>query len=375
MAFLCTGDDMLLASEGGLKIETKIKMKAPKSSYEINTIIPKNSSDIIKVDIKPTKAIFDNKDSIPNWLDIIYYSLPKKNSKRITAIHIINKCLTSKNPYIIQPDLILYCHENETDLLRILPFLIDISIQMKCDIVSFDYQDFGHIYERYTKPNNNTLFIDGELTLDFCINFLKYKIENIILFGKEIGAMIGIYLSSTNRYNKCKSLILYNPIINSNGQINIKLMRSINCKSLLIYEIENKDEIEQSDIIYLCREIPNQQEWFPLRKKNSENINRFFGFKKYLENFSFDDIYIKHRRKFIIKLRDYICQDEENNKIKKKGSSSMGESTTTESNNNLSMNKNLKFIEDNEKNEEKDLIENNNIFNKEEIHIENNDDY
>ena len=47
----------------------------------------------------------------------------------------------------------------------------------------------------------------------------------------------------------------------------------------------------------------------------------------------------------------------------------------TESNNNLNINKNLKFIEDNEKNEEKDLVENNNIFNQEEIHIENNDDY
>ena len=374
MAFLCNGDEMLLASEGGLKLESKIKMKAPKSSYEINTVIPKNSSDIIKVDIKPTKGIFDHTSSIPNWLDITYYSIPKKKAKRITAVHILNKCLTSKNPYKIEPDLILYCHENEIDLLRILPFLIDISIQMKCDIVSFDYQGFGHIYDRFTKPNNSTLFIDGEVVLlDFCINYLKYKIENIILFGKELGAMIGIYLSSMNRFNKCKSLILYNPLINSNGQINIKLMRSINCKSLLIYEIENKDEIEQNDIIYLCREIPNQQEWLPLKKENSKNINKFSGFKKYLEN-SFDDVYMKHRRKFILKLRDYVCQDEENIKTKKKGSSSMGESTSIESNHNLSMNKNS-IIEDIEKSEEKDLNENNNIFDQEEIHIENNDDY
>ena len=90
--------------------------------------------------------------------------------------------------------------------------------------------------------------------------------------------------------------------------------------------------------------------------------------------YSFDDTYMNHRRKFILKLRDYICQDEENNKSKK-GSSSLGESTSTESNNNLNMNKNLKFIEDNEKNDEKDSEENNNIFNQEEIHIENNDDY
>ena len=373
MAFLSTGDDILLSNEGGIKLDSKIKMKPPKSSYEIiNTTIQKKSSEIIKVDIKPTKAIFDNRESIPYWLDITFYSLPKKNGKRITSIHILNKCLTSKNPYKIEPDLILYFHENETDLLRLLPFLIDISIQMKCDIVSYDYQGFGHIYDRFTKPNNSTLFIEGEqVLLDFCINYLKYKIENIILFGKELGAMIGVYLSSMNKFNKCKSLILYNPLINSKGQIDTKLMRSINCKSLLIYEIESKDEIEQNDIIHLCREIPNQQEWFPSKKKN----NKFSGFKKYLDN-SFDDTYINHRRKFILKLRDYVCQDEENNKMKKKGSSSLGESTSTESNNNyLSLKKNLKFFEDNDKNEEKDLNDNNNIFNKEEICIDNNDDY
>ena len=62
--------------------------------------------------------------------------------------------------------------------------------------------------------------------------------------------------------------------------------------------------------------------------------------------------------------------------MKKKGSSSLGESTSTESNNNyLSLKKNLKFFEDNDKNEEKDLNDNNNIFNKEEICIDNNDDY
>ena len=62
--------------------------------------------------------------------------------------------------------------------------------------------------------------------------------------------------------------------------------------------------------------------------------------------------------------------------MKKKGSSSLGESTSTESNNNyLSLKKNLKFFEDNDKNEEKDVNDNNNIFNKEEICIDNNDDY
>ena len=150
-------------------------------------------------------------------------------------------------------------------------------------------------------------------------------------------------------------------------------MRSINCKCFLIYEIESKEEIEQNDIIYLCREIPNQKEWFPLKKKKSENINKFFGFKEYIENLNFDDIYIKHRMKFIMKLRNYICPEEENSNKMGKGSS--GESTESESNNNLSLNKIMKFIDnDEEKNEEKESNENN-IFDADEIHIDNTDDY
>jgi len=151
MAFngMCTGNDMLLASERGLIPESKLKLKAPKTSYIITTNITKDSNEVLPVDFKPTKDIYFNLDLLPNWLDLSFYSIRNKNGKRINAVHIMNKCLMSKNPYIYESSAILYCHENETDLLRIIPLLIDISIQMKCDIISFDYLGFG---DSNTKP-------------------------------------------------------------------------------------------------------------------------------------------------------------------------------------------------------------------------------
>ena len=162
MAFnggMCTGNDMLYASEGGLMPETKLKIKAPKTSYIITSEIPKNSKEILPVKFKPTKNIFFNLNLLPNWLELSFYSIPKKNlnGKRITAIRIINKCSLSQNPYIYDSSAILYFHENETDLLRLIPFLIDISLQMKCDIISFDYLGFG---DCNTKPKINTLMQD-----------------------------------------------------------------------------------------------------------------------------------------------------------------------------------------------------------------------
>ena len=375
MAFngMCSGNDMLYASEGGLIPESRLKLKAPKTSYIITSNIQKNSQQIYKVEFSPAKGFFFNKNSIPNWIDLSFYSLPKKNGKRITAVHIVNKSLMSNNPYMLDSNAILYCHENETDLLRLIPFLIDISIQMKIDIISFDYTGFGDTKE---KPKNTTLLEDGEITINFILSHLKYKINNLVIFGKGIGAIPSIHLAVMNQYQNCKSLILCMPLI-IRSKIDIKNMRSIICKSLIIYEIENKDEIETNDMIYLCREIPNEKEWFPIKKKRKE---MFQGFKRFMET-SFEDIYMTHRSKFITKLRDFVYPEEENMKQKIKNSGSFGESTDSETN--LSSghlekleNKNINFEETNEiKNEIKIEEKKIDIFNQSAIHIHNDEDY
>ena len=381
MAFngMCTGNDMLYASEGGIIPESRLKIKAPKTSYIITTNIPKNSQEIYKVDIKPTKSIYFDFKHLPNWIDLSFYSIPKKNGKRITTLHIINKCLMSKNPYIYEPIAILYCHENETDLLRLVPFLIDLSIQMKCDIISFDYLGFG---DSNTKPKNNTILEDGESAINFSLSHLKYKIENLILLGKDIGAMPSIYLASMNEYHNCKSLVLCMPLI-SMDKIDIKTMRSITCKCLLIKEIESKDEIADNDMILYCREIPDEKEWLPKKKPVPSLVNKYNGFRRFMEEIP-DDIYTRHRSKFISKLRDYVYTEEENVKKKIKYTSSTGESTDSETNLSLGHfdkieNKKIYFEEVNEIKNNEIKIEDKNkkvdIFNQTEVKINNDDDY
>ena len=380
MAFngMCTGNDMLYASEGGIIPESRLKIKAPKTSYIITNNITKNSKEIFKADIKPTRSIYFNFDLLPNWIDLTFYSVPKKNGKRITALNIINKCLMSKNPYIFEPIAILYCHENETDLLRLVPFLIDLSIQMKCDIISFDYLGFG---DSNIKPKNNTLLEDGKDAMNFAISHLHYKIENLILLGKGIGAMPSIYLASLNEYHNCKSLVLCMPLI-SMDKIDIKTMRSITAKCLLIMEIESKDEIEENDMILFCREIPDEKEWLPKKKSVPSIVNKYNGFRRFMEEIP-DDVYTRHRSKFILKLRDYVYTEEENLKKKIKYTSSAGESTDSDTNLSLGHfdkieNKKIDFEEVNEiKNDIK--IEDKNkkvdIFNQTEVKINNDDDY
>jgi hypothetical protein len=395
MAFngFCTGNDMRLSSEGPKILESQLKLRAPKSSYEI--ISPqKNNKNIQKVEYKPTKEIIFSKNNIPKWLDISFYSIPKKDNKKIISLHIINKCLTSKNPILNEPNLILYFHENETDLLRLIPFLIDISIQMKCDIVSFDYWGFGC---SSGKPKINTILSDGEDALNFAISYLNYKIDNIILLGKGIGAMSSIFLASRLNYRNCKGLILYMPIIGKKI-IDIKVMKSIFCQALLIMEFENKNEIQDNYIVNLCREMPNGKEWLPIRKQNKGIKNNFLPPNDEYDDT--DDVYYRHRSKFIIKLRDYIYPDKEIITRKRGKTSTVGGSTQSESNKNLSIiiheqenymsvgnnignqnEFNIKFII-NEKNKNQIIendngnkIKNNRNYDDTEIEINNDEDY
>ena len=332
MAFngFCTGNDMRYSSEGPKISDSRLKLKAPKSSYEIISKSKKNNQNIEKVDFKPTKEILFSKENIPKWIDLSFYLMPKKDGKRLISLHIINKCLISKNPFLNEPNLILYCHENNTDLLRLAPFLIDLSIQMKCDIVSFDYWGFGC---SSGKPKINTILSDGEDAINFAISYLKYKIENIILFGKGIGTMSSIFLASRQNYHDCKSLILCMPDIGKKI-VDVKVMRSIFCQTLLIMEFEDKNEINNNEIINLCREIHNEKEWLPIRKKNKEIKNNFFNINDEFDDY--EDVYSRHRSKFIMKIKDYIYPEQEIIKAKNKHST-VGGSTDSDSNRNLSI--------------------------------------
>jgi hypothetical protein len=97
-----------------------------------------------------------------------------------------------------------------------------------------------------------------------------------------------------------------------------------------------------------------------------------------------DDIYTRHRNKFIIKMRDYVYTEEENLKKKIKYTSSTGESTDSETNLSLGHidkieNKKIYFEDANEIKNDEIKVEDKNkkvdIFNQTEVKINNDDDY
>ena len=57
-----------------------------------------------------------------------------------------------------------------------------------------EYPSYG-VYS-YKKPSEKIFFEDSLLVYDYCVNKLKFKPENIIIFGRSIGSGISTYLAS-----------------------------------------------------------------------------------------------------------------------------------------------------------------------------------
>ena len=154
---LCTfGNSKYLNEFGG-----QIELLSPKSSYEIN-IKELNKKDekesIIKINCNYMNF---NLENIPPFILIENYFIRISKDEGLIIVIIKNKNIQNNKQNI------LYCHENNTDIGEKIPFLIDLSIQFKSTIVSFDYSGFG---KSTGKKNKNKLISNSNLIIKILLN-------------------------------------------------------------------------------------------------------------------------------------------------------------------------------------------------------------
>ena len=336
MAFMCTSNDINYAHEifeNNKLVNSPLKFFRPKPSYKIRE--KDITSPIHKVEYEILSNVSYNINNIPDWINVTLYSINsgKKNSIKIMYIIIennIQKRLLLKDEEKNRKQknkVILYSHENGTDLFRILPFLIDLSVQIKCDIISYDYHGFGCSTQ---KPNEKNFTSIYEKIIDVTINKFKYKIDNILLMGRDIGAIHSIIIASRNKYNNCMGMILISPVI-SEKIIDSCIMKSIICPTLLIQPKNNNDsnDNQENEVVLFCREINNEKEWFPKDTKDYNSKGLFCD----------SDIFIKKRKKFISLIRQFMVSNESSEKIYNTGSGISTNSGTSEDNNEINENK------------------------------------
>jgi len=100
---------------------------------------------------------------------------------------------------------ILYYHGNAGDLQR-WGIITSFFVEKGYDVVVMDYRGYG---KSIGKKSMENLYADSELWYDFMKN--HYSDEDIILYGRSLGATFATYVASRNQ---SKNLVLESPFFN-----------------------------------------------------------------------------------------------------------------------------------------------------------------
>ena len=230
------------------------------------------------------------------WLHIRSFKISKLFSEeKIPILYISNK--NSSNTTII------YSQSQYSDIGKIFPLLIDMSTQLKCDIISYDY----------TNPEKNSYssleksyVTDLEEVIDFSKTNLGLQLKNTILMSKSLGSIPVLGVSSKEEYRYIKGIILLSPIVRGftfrlkhfteNYDV-LQKANLISAKTFIIHgKLDNVIKIEQSEI--LSKAIRYVTKWYP-SKENHSNLftryrNKFYlNIKKFINEIENSVSYLK----------------------------------------------------------------------------------
>ena len=296
---VCTQNRMDLYSEDNnfnsfdYEIET-LPPKNPSYSLDINELekILENANEnfAYPITVIPNNNIFNLKN-VPNFLKITFNllflntflntsfiqsfertskanikkKLPKKSGyKFYITINIENLSIKKENNNNSQT--ILFFHGNKCDLGNIFNSLIDMSIQFKSNVISYDYLGYGQSEGR---PCISTLE-----NIEKISQYLEEKTisaKNLIIVGEDIGAVpaIDLITAEDKKFLYCKCLILLNPYFGNT--LNEDKLKEIECNTFLIHYKSIKN-IPIKDLKRKCENIKNLSEWYPNKLKWNESI-------------------------------------------------------------------------------------------------------
>lgn len=289
-----------------------------------------------KIRYKQTEFLFFSDIAYP-WIVTKSYQLPKTPYKSIqhflNVIHIRN--ISSKNNTTL---VFSHQHTKLYTLPHIYPLLVDISTNLKCDVISYDYTEI-------TTENlyNNHFCYDIEQVVYFSKKILKIPYHQMILFGDVFGSIVSMQLCLQPAFKGIKGIILMNPISTGYNikyqkdivSFNIKdSLHKINNQLFVIHggKLNNCININQSKII--VKEVGTFYTWYP-SEGNHTNI-----IKKYRNEFY-------EKIKFFIKQCDIAIESDREKKL----------NLSVDSSDKEIMNYRLGYLKEIEKNDNEDEYE------------------
>ena len=258
------------------------EFKSPnKINYQIKPIKNLKSENLEYEEVTFIDTIHGTRIKYP-WLESKFYKykkVPKKNDY-IIICHIKNKNKSKSQ----NQKSILFCHNNNTTLGDIYPFLCDLCSQLRCDVISFDYSGYGL---SNGVSNIENCFNDTYSVFHFSKKYLNLSKNNFVIFAFGLGAIPALKLCSVYNLDNhnIKGLILYSPILEK-YYLDMCNIANINCPLLAMHgRINNVSNYEKT--FSLAKFFSKRIEWYPKscrfdqlhikkRFKFYKNINIFF---------------------------------------------------------------------------------------------------
>jgi fermentation-respiration switch protein FrsA (DUF1100 family) len=153
--------------------------------------------------------------------------------------------------------IILFCHGNAGNISHRLENVRDL-LEKKLQVFIFDYRGYGRSDGR---PSERGLYRDGEAAYDHLVREGRFRPEDIILFGRSLGAAVAIDLSLkrdvrslvlesafTSTKDMAKTMLLFSllsPLLPANYN-NLKKIEHVAVPKLIIHG--GRDEIVPSSM-------------------------------------------------------------------------------------------------------------------------------
>ncbi|XP_047306983.1 alpha/beta hydrolase domain-containing protein 17B-like [Impatiens glandulifera] len=151
------------------------------------------------------KLISDNStgllllDPFPHRENIEILKLPTRRGTEIVAAYV---------RYPMASSTLLYSHGNAADIGQMYELFIELSINLKVNLLGYDYSGYG---QSSGKPSEHNTYADIEAAYKCLEENFGAKQEEVILYGQSVGS--GPTLDLASRLPKLRAVILHSPIL------------------------------------------------------------------------------------------------------------------------------------------------------------------
>jgi len=206
--------------------------------------------------------------------------------------------------------------------------MLDISIQFKIDIISYDYSGYGQSQGTY---NEEAISKDIEEVGEFILKDLSIRAEQLLLMGYSLGSVPTIHLALLPQFINVKGIILISPlsgvrimnqqsdISNIHQKVVYDIAKIIDIRSpiFLVHGLKD-DVIPYKNSVELSKKINLVFKWFPKKAGHSDMFTKYRSklyakLKLFFEHLT--SFYEKHHKSFIseeVKIKRSNIQIKEN---------------------------------------------------------------